>query len=279
MKKGFTLVELLAVIVILGIIALITVISVRPLIIKSKEKLAEANIKKIEEIAEGLHIREGLNSSVTCIDIDELIEKGYLKGSLIKDPKTGDPIKGSVKVNYEVNKYTYTYQQQVCRVNRYGELVYEELVCEEGSFIYGDVNEDGYIDNEDLRDLQIYIEELPLDLSNAVLCAADVFPDKVIGVIDLQILQAYLNYHHISFPYEVEKGTIYFVKYNLGGEIGIKEERVISGFLYNLPNPSKDGYVFLGWTGSNGDTPELYVTLEAVTTKNLEFTAHWKKRP
>lgn len=117
MKKGFTLVELLAVIVILGIIALITVISVRPLIIKSKEKLFEANIKKIEEIAEGLHIREGLNSSVTCIDIDELIEKGYLKGSLIKDPKTGEPIKGSVKVNYEVNKYTYTYQQRVCRVN------------------------------------------------------------------------------------------------------------------------------------------------------------------
>jgi hypothetical protein len=31
---------------------------------------------------------------------------------------------------------------------------------------------------------------------------------------------------------------------------------------FTLNNPSKVGYTFGGWTGSNGDTPQLTVTIE-----------------
>ena len=30
---------------------------------------------------------------------------------------------------------------------------------------------------------------------------------------------------------------------------------------FTLNNPSKTGYVFVGWTGSNGNTPESSVTI------------------
>ena len=114
MKSGFTLVELLAVIVILAVISLIAVVSVKPLISSSKTKLSETNIKKIEEIAEAFYINEGVSTLDTCINVSELIDKGYIKGNLIKDPKVGTQIEGSVKVNYKSNKYTYTYQERAC---------------------------------------------------------------------------------------------------------------------------------------------------------------------
>lgn len=119
----------------------------------------------------------------------------------------------------------------------------------------------------------------PLGLSNTVLCAADVFQNKIIGIIDLQILMKYLNLYNISLLYMEEIGTIYFIIYNLDGGIGLKLERVASKFSYELSKTLKDGYDFLGWTGSNGDTPEPEVIIEAGTTENLEFTAHWKKIP
>ena len=42
-----------------------------------------------------------------------------------------------------------------------------------------------------------------------------------------------------------------------------------------LTNPVKDGAVFLGWTGSNGTTPQKTVTIPKGTTGNLKYVANW----
>ena len=42
-----------------------------------------------------------------------------------------------------------------------------------------------------------------------------------------------------------------------------------------LSNPVKNGYDFLGWTGSNGETPEIVVEIEKGCTGNLSFVANW----
>lgn len=43
----------------------------------------------------------------------------------------------------------------------------------------------------------------------------------------------------------------------------------------SLETPTKEGYEFVGWTGSNGDTPELEVRIPKGTTGNLNYKANW----
>ncbi len=42
-----------------------------------------------------------------------------------------------------------------------------------------------------------------------------------------------------------------------------------------LSNPTKDGYTFTGWTGSNGDTPEIVVKIEKGSTGDKSYTANY----
>lgn len=44
---------------------------------------------------------------------------------------------------------------------------------------------------------------------------------------------------------------------------------------YTLTTPSRSGYTFLGWTGSNGTSPQKSVTIKAGTSGNLSYTANW----
>ena len=44
---------------------------------------------------------------------------------------------------------------------------------------------------------------------------------------------------------------------------------------FTLNNPVMDGYTFTGWTGSNGNVPEVEVTIHKGTTRNLEYTANF----
>lgn len=45
---------------------------------------------------------------------------------------------------------------------------------------------------------------------------------------------------------------------------------------FELNNPTKEGYAFLGWTGSNGEEPTLQITIAIGSTGNKEYTANWE---
>ena len=45
---------------------------------------------------------------------------------------------------------------------------------------------------------------------------------------------------------------------------------------FTLNNPTKEGYEFEGWTGSNGDTPQETVTIQKGSTGDLNYVANWK---
>ena len=69
----------------------------------------------------------------------------------------------------------------------------------------------------------------------------------------------------------------YSISYNLNGgtasnPIGYNIEIVD----YELNAPIKEGYEFVGWTGSNGIVPEMEVYIEQGTTGDLEYMAHWE---
>lgn len=76
--------------------------------------------------------------------------------------------------------------------------------------------------------------------------------------------------------YYIIKGEQYTITCNLGGAVGtttIKYGKTTPTF--TLQRLFKQGYYFQGWTGSNGDVPQLDVTITKGTTGNKEYTANW----
>lgn len=46
---------------------------------------------------------------------------------------------------------------------------------------------------------------------------------------------------------------------------------------FTLNKPTRPGYKFIGWTGSNGTTPQTEVTIKQGTIENLSYVANWEK--
>lgn len=69
----------------------------------------------------------------------------------------------------------------------------------------------------------------------------------------------------------------YTISYDLqGGAInGQPTKYTIESPTLNIPRPIKTGYTFLGWTGSNGNTNQLDVSIAHGSTGNKAYTAHW----
>lgn len=79
MKKGFTLVELLTVVTLLGVFALITIPAVTNILDKQKEKINKQNIQAIEDALKDynneIEISDGSTKTVTLL---ELKQKGLI---------------------------------------------------------------------------------------------------------------------------------------------------------------------------------------------------------
>ncbi len=132
-KKGFTLIELIAVVVILSLIALVVFPAVNSVIRNSREKAYESQINTLVKAAEectyenpailpskGETTKLNLNCLTGGCTINGVnIEGGYINEDDIKDPrKTSKNIEGCIVINYKETtnqtikqKYTYEYQE------------------------------------------------------------------------------------------------------------------------------------------------------------------------
>ena len=121
MNKGFTLVELLAVIVILGVLTLIVTISTGTITKNSRAKLSNIQIENIKSAAQAYYLNEGINyidyeeeSSEMCVNISYLMKKGYMDKAEILDPKDNKKLDGSIIISYNSINYTYDYSEDNC---------------------------------------------------------------------------------------------------------------------------------------------------------------------
>ena len=70
--------------------------------------------------------------------------------------------------------------------------------------------------------------------------------------------------------------TTYTISYTLnGGTASNRTEYNIETATFTLSNPTKTGYTFAGWTGSNGESPQTTVTISVGSTGNKSYTANW----
>ena len=70
----------------------------------------------------------------------------------------------------------------------------------------------------------------------------------------------------------------YTISYTLnGGTVATanKTSYTIETANFTLNNPTKTGYAFAGWTGSNGTTKQTTVTIAKGSTGNKSYTANW----
>ena len=127
MKKGFTLIELICVIVLLGIIAMIAIPTINTAINNSKEKAYNEQIALIEDTAKtytskhSLKLPNQTNGSKLCVSVAEMQKDGLLTSEAIQNPnyeegstdakKKNKTFTGSVVITWKSNKYLYKYEQ------------------------------------------------------------------------------------------------------------------------------------------------------------------------
>lgn len=125
MKKGFTLTELLGVIVILGLIALIAVPAINSALNSSKQKAFDEQVKTIENTARTYMADNPLKlpsmSGGKCfLSVETLKDEGLLEDEDLENPKykknstegteSKDYFNGGIIITYDTSKSKYTYE-------------------------------------------------------------------------------------------------------------------------------------------------------------------------
>lgn len=113
MKKGYTLLELVATIIILGIVGLIAYPTINKTINKNRERLYENQLKQIEESAskwayQNLDSLPTIEGEVVTISLLELKRNGYIDLN-IKNPINKNPISNdsTITITLKDNNYVY----------------------------------------------------------------------------------------------------------------------------------------------------------------------------
>lgn len=133
MKKGFTLIELIAVIVILSAVALIVFPNINKVIISSRKRLHDEQIQDINKSAEkwatdNIELLDSYHLNTTYVPLSVIQSGGYLEKEKVLDPLTKKEMDGCIQIQYDLNNKKYNYD-------------YEELTCEK----YAESQESGYV--------------------------------------------------------------------------------------------------------------------------------------
>ena len=119
-NKAFTLVELLAIMLIISAIIAIVFISVGPIIKNYEKNLSKTQISIIEEAANIYYLKEGIKKSYEnrnfklCVNVEYLIEHDYIEDESIKSMYDNKKLDGSVEITYKSEQHTYKYRENSC---------------------------------------------------------------------------------------------------------------------------------------------------------------------
>lgn len=115
-KNGFTLLELLGVIVLLGVVALLVVTVSNRMLSKSKESLYETQLETITSAVKNWTVsnNEVLPMSSTDdaykLSITDLAKDGYIDSDELIDPRNNKKMCGYFEITYNDTKKQYNYK-------------------------------------------------------------------------------------------------------------------------------------------------------------------------
>ena len=122
-NTGFTLVELLAVLMVLGIISLIVIPSVSLTLNASHQKSYEKQIKVLETAAEkwgveNVHLLPSYDSyEILAVDFNTLYTSGQIANYPVINPLTNDVLDGCILITYngKYQQYEYHYTDDITK--------------------------------------------------------------------------------------------------------------------------------------------------------------------
>jgi len=112
-RRGFTLVELLGVLVVLGLLAVICYPIITNVITKQKNELTKEQKNRIINAAKN-YVASGLgtfdSNDTACVSISDLQTGGFLESGDIQNPN-GGTLTGNVQIKWSdtYNQYEYEY--------------------------------------------------------------------------------------------------------------------------------------------------------------------------
>ena len=123
LTKGFTLIELIGVVIILGLIGLLSFPTILNTIRNTKGKISEASKEVLYNatssyITDNLNVFPKINGNIYCITLDVLAKEDYLP-TKVYDAISGDeiPLTNIVEVKYEQDRYNYNLNNECIENN------------------------------------------------------------------------------------------------------------------------------------------------------------------
>ena len=117
MKKGYTLIELLAVVGLIGLLLSITAISYNTVLKQTRNDAYKRQVSTIIQVGKDWVLNNyGSLSKETrnILFLEELLEQNYLNVEEIINPKTEKPMEGCIIIiwNESYQQYMYTYEEE-----------------------------------------------------------------------------------------------------------------------------------------------------------------------
>lgn len=241
--KAFTLIELLATIIILAIIGLIVYPTVNKLIIENKQKAYEKQINEIERLASNwVSLNEDKLSYVDnhsyYLELDEMYDTGFISEDVVYNPKTGDRMEGCVVITWieAEGRHKINYDES-CSTTEEPEIAiyFEENVT----------NANGWAK----EDFNAYVEGKYLDSYSYCISNSECVPDKKVVA----------NTGTIIINDEGQKQVCVFGENNVG-----KTDTVCKSYKLDLTGPVLGDIVVTGTKGLE----EWYVSNVTVSSTN-----------
>jgi len=121
MKRGFSLIELLSVVVILSVVSLLVFPNVVEIITQSKQNLYTVQVSDIELESKNWALEnpdklDKYHLNATYLSLSTLKKEGFLEVDTLENPLTGREMNGCIEIKYNNStaQYTYKYYDDTC---------------------------------------------------------------------------------------------------------------------------------------------------------------------
>lgn len=124
-KNAFTLIELLAILVILSVLVIILIPTLKDSIDEAKKSAYDDQVNTITSAAESYFINSNFrvdSNTPKVMYLNDIVSSGYIDSKKLVNPVTEDAMTGCVLIKYYSNQYHYEYIDNITECSKYSNI-------------------------------------------------------------------------------------------------------------------------------------------------------------